>query len=109
MARTSTPGGLLPAKELGCGSATTCWRRFDEGARAGVFEQLQALLAAVMVSGLGVRSGTAQGLTPIATTISRWESQSTAPLPPSSCGPPGMSSAVRRSSMPKCPVRSEAR
>jgi transposase len=44
MARTSTPWALLPARELGCGSATTCWRRFDEWARAGVFEQLQALL-----------------------------------------------------------------
>jgi transposase len=43
MARTSTPWVLLPAKELGCGSATTCWRRFDEWAKAGVFEQLQAL------------------------------------------------------------------
>ena len=44
MARTSTPWNLLPAKELGCGSATTCWRRLDEWARAGVFEQLQAVL-----------------------------------------------------------------
>jgi transposase len=44
MARTSTPWSLLPAKELGCGSATTCWRRFDEWARAGVFDQLQAVL-----------------------------------------------------------------
>jgi transposase len=44
MARTSTPWALLPAKELGCGSATTCWRRLDEWARAGVFEQLQALV-----------------------------------------------------------------
>jgi transposase len=44
MARTSTPWALLPAKELGCGSATTCWRRLDEWAKAGVFEQLQALL-----------------------------------------------------------------
>jgi hypothetical protein len=35
MARTSTPWALLPAKELGCGSATTCWRRLDEWARAG--------------------------------------------------------------------------
>jgi hypothetical protein len=35
MARTSTPWNLLPAKELGCGSATTCWRRLDEWARAG--------------------------------------------------------------------------
>jgi transposase len=44
MARTSTPWVLLPAKELGCGSATTCWRRFDAWAKAGMFEQLQALL-----------------------------------------------------------------
>jgi transposase len=44
MARTSTPWSLLPAKELGCGSATTCWRRLDEWAKAGVFEQLQAVL-----------------------------------------------------------------
>jgi transposase len=44
MARTSTPWALLPAKELGCGSATTCWRRLDEWAKQGVFEQLQALL-----------------------------------------------------------------
>jgi transposase len=44
MARTSTPWSLLPAKELGCGSATTCWRRLDEWARAGVFEQLRAVL-----------------------------------------------------------------
>ena len=42
--RTFTPWALLPAKELGCGSATTCWRRLDEWAKAGVFEQLQALL-----------------------------------------------------------------
>ncbi|MFL5793877.1 MAG: transposase [Actinomycetota bacterium] len=32
MARTSTPWSLLPAKELSCGSATTCWRRLDEWA-----------------------------------------------------------------------------
>ncbi len=44
MARTSTPWSLLPVKELGCGSATTCWRRLDEWARAGVFDQLQAVL-----------------------------------------------------------------
>jgi len=44
MARTSTPWSLLPAKELGCGSATTCCRRLDEWAKAGVFEQLQAVL-----------------------------------------------------------------
>jgi transposase len=42
MARTSTPWRLLPAKELGCGSATTCWRWLDNWARAGVFDQLQA-------------------------------------------------------------------
>jgi transposase len=44
MARTSTPWTLLPAKELGCGSATTCWRRLDEWAKAGVFDQLQLVL-----------------------------------------------------------------
>jgi transposase len=44
MAPTSTPWNLLPARELGCGSATTCWRRLDEWARAGVFELLQAVL-----------------------------------------------------------------
>jgi transposase len=44
MARTSTPWSLLPAKELGCGSATTCWRRLDQWARANVFDQLQAVL-----------------------------------------------------------------
>jgi transposase len=38
------PWSLLSAKELGCGSATTCWRRLDEWAKAGVFDQLQALL-----------------------------------------------------------------
>jgi transposase len=40
MARTSTPWALLPARELGCGSATTCWRRLDGWARAGVFDKL---------------------------------------------------------------------
>jgi transposase len=40
----STDWSLLPAKELACGSATTCWRRLDEWAEQGVFEQLQALL-----------------------------------------------------------------
>jgi transposase len=44
MARTSTPWSLLPAGELGCGSASTCWRRLDEWARAGVFDQLQLVL-----------------------------------------------------------------
>ena len=44
MARTSTPWALLPVGEFGCGSVTTCWQRFSEGARGGVFEQLQAVL-----------------------------------------------------------------
>jgi transposase len=44
MARTSTPWALLPVGELGCGSVTTCWNRFAEWARAGVFERLQELL-----------------------------------------------------------------
>jgi len=40
MARTSTPWRLLPARELGCGSPATCWRRLAEWANAGVFDQL---------------------------------------------------------------------
>jgi transposase len=40
MARTSTPWRLLPAKELGCGSPATVWRRLNQWARAGVFEAL---------------------------------------------------------------------
>jgi transposase len=44
MARTSTPWALLPVAEFGCGSVTTCWRRFAEWARAGVFQRLQELL-----------------------------------------------------------------
>jgi transposase len=41
MARTFTPWALLAVDEFGCGSVTTCWRRFDEWAHAGVFERLQ--------------------------------------------------------------------
>src|SRR5215217_7936332 len=44
MARTSTPWALLPVGEFGCGSVTTCWRRFAEWAAGGVFERLQELL-----------------------------------------------------------------
>ena len=44
MARTSTPWTLLPVGEFGCGSETSCWRRFAEWAHAGVFERLQELL-----------------------------------------------------------------
>ena len=44
MTRTSTPWALLPVGEFGCGSVTTCWRRFAEWAAAGVFERLQELL-----------------------------------------------------------------
>jgi transposase len=40
MARTSTPWRLLPARELGCGSAATCWRRLTEWAKAGVLDAL---------------------------------------------------------------------
>jgi transposase len=40
MARTSTPWRLLPARELGCGSPATVWRRLAEWARAGIFDAL---------------------------------------------------------------------
>jgi hypothetical protein len=39
MARTSTPGRLLPVGELGCGSEATVRRRLVEWSNAGVFEQ----------------------------------------------------------------------
>ncbi len=44
MCRTSTPWALLPVREFGCGSVTTCWWRFAEWAHAGVFERLQEVL-----------------------------------------------------------------
>jgi transposase len=40
MARTSTPWRLLPARELGCGSPATCWRRPTGWAKAGGLDQL---------------------------------------------------------------------
>jgi len=41
MARTSTSWRLLlPAREFGCGSPATVWRRLTEWAKAGVFDQL---------------------------------------------------------------------
>jgi transposase len=44
MAGTLTPWALLPVREFGCGSVTTCWRRFAEWAHAGVFDRLQEVL-----------------------------------------------------------------
>jgi transposase len=34
------PWRLLPARELGCGSPATCWRRLTEWANAGIVDQL---------------------------------------------------------------------
>ena len=34
------PWWLLPAKELGCGSGVSCWRRLRDWQHAGVWEQL---------------------------------------------------------------------
>ena len=53
MARTSTPWRLLPARELGCGSPATCWRRLTEWANAGVFD----LLHLEVLDGLGIAGG----------------------------------------------------
>jgi transposase len=44
MARTSTPWELLPAKELGCGSASAAYRRFAAWTKVGVFDRLILLL-----------------------------------------------------------------
>jgi transposase len=46
MARTSTPWRLLPARELGCGSPATCWRRLTAWADAGVFDRVHLGVAA---------------------------------------------------------------
>ncbi|GII21510.1 hypothetical protein Pme01_11070 [Planosporangium mesophilum] len=35
-----------PTRELGFGSGMTCWRRLEEWNRAGVWQQLHALLLA---------------------------------------------------------------
>src|SRR5919204_4143466 len=40
MARTSTPWRLLPTRELGCRSPSTCWRRLTEWANAGGVDRL---------------------------------------------------------------------
>jgi transposase len=38
--RAGVPWRLLPARELGCGSGVTCWRRLRDWQLAGVWEQL---------------------------------------------------------------------
>jgi transposase len=41
---TGVPWRLLPTRQLGCGSPTTCWRRLRDWQRAGVWQQLHHLL-----------------------------------------------------------------
>src|SRR4030095_6468369 len=38
--RAAVPWRLLPARELGCGSGVTCWRRLRDWQAAGVWEAL---------------------------------------------------------------------
>jgi transposase len=42
--RAGVPWRLLPARELGCGSGVTCWRRLRDWQAAGVWEALHRLL-----------------------------------------------------------------
>jgi transposase len=42
--RAGVPWRLLPARELGCGSPVTCWRRLRDWQRAGVWQRLHHLL-----------------------------------------------------------------
>jgi transposase len=42
--RTGVPWRLLPARQLGCGSPVTCWRRLRDWQRAGVWQQLHQVL-----------------------------------------------------------------
>jgi transposase len=44
MTKASIPWELLPARELGCGSYSTAYRRFTAWTRAGVFDRLSLLL-----------------------------------------------------------------
>jgi transposase len=44
MLRAGLPWRLLPARELGAGSPTTCWRRLRDWQAAGVWQQLHAAL-----------------------------------------------------------------
>jgi transposase len=42
--RSGIPWRLLPTRQLGCGSAVTCWRRLRDWQRAGVWQQLHRVL-----------------------------------------------------------------
>jgi len=42
--RAGVPWRLLPARELGCGSGVTCWRRLRDWQRAGVWRGLHRVL-----------------------------------------------------------------
>jgi transposase len=42
--QTGIPWRLLPARQLGCGSPTTCWRRLRDWQRAGVWQRLHQRL-----------------------------------------------------------------
>src|SRR3954451_21818801 len=44
MTKASIPWELLPARELGCGSYSTAYRRFTVWTKAGVFDQLSLVL-----------------------------------------------------------------
>jgi transposase len=44
MTKASIPWELLPARELGCGSYSTAYRRFTAWTRAGVFDRLSVVL-----------------------------------------------------------------
>jgi transposase len=44
MTSTDIAWRLLPTRQLGCGSAVTCWRRLRDWQRAGVWQQLHHLL-----------------------------------------------------------------
>jgi transposase len=42
--QTGIPWRLLPARQLGCGSPVTCWRRLRDWQRAGVWQRLHQRL-----------------------------------------------------------------
>jgi transposase len=92
MLRTSTPWELLPARELGCGSWSTVYRRFTRWASAGLFDELHLVLLdklgetgrldwrRVSVDSVSLRA-TKKGSTPAQTapTVGRPAASSTSP------------------------------
>jgi transposase len=79
MARTSTPWRLLPARELGCGSSATCWRRTrpaklyaDNWRRDNRAAAVAQVRRAARVSSVGATTLASCRWVRVATVVSGW-------------------------------------